>query len=81
MTEADTNEDTPNHFSMVLEAIESAIPLLRNSVARGEVPHGGLSATLLSVRALAQVCATVMEADDLAFREAVDACKDDDDVG
>ena len=75
-------EDSPvDHYASLVTEIEVALPLLRNSVARGEVPHGGLSASLLAIRSLQTLCVAAMEADDLAFREAIDACKDDDHVG
>ena len=72
MTNVDTGEDTPvDLFDSVLCAIEAALPLLRNSIARGEAPDGGLSATILGVKALAQVCSSCIESDNEALLAAL----------
>jgi hypothetical protein len=72
-------EDMPvDHFASVLESIEATLPLLRASVARCDQPDGSLSATLIAIKGLVQVCGAVLQADDAAFVAMLSALHDDD---
>jgi hypothetical protein len=77
--DVDTGEDTPvDHFAAVLAALKAAFPMLHVSVSRGEAPDGGLSATMLAIKALMTVCERCIQADHEAFLSAVAALHDDD---
>jgi hypothetical protein len=72
----DTGEDTTNHFTSVISAIEGALPSLRVAVARGDQPDGGLSFAMLAVKALHTACELCIEADHEAFHEMLAALHD-----
>ena len=67
-------EDTPTDpFAAVLATIESTLPLVRASCARAEQPTGGLSATMLAIKAVFHACGATIEADENAFKEMIES--------
>lgn len=67
------DQETPNDYALLTALLTEALPLVRMSASRGEVPNGSLSASMVAIRALGFLCTRIIEADEAAMAETLAA--------